>query len=90
MQAELSSCSGSSRHALAVATRARQRQQQQQQPQQWQQLLEQHASYQQQQQLYGGTSAAELQLQGAGAMLLGEPSTAASLGGCSMVAQGNR
>jgi hypothetical protein len=83
--AEMSSCSVGSRHVLAVATPARQQQQQQQ----WQQLLEQQGCYQQQQQqLYGGASAAELQ--GGGGMLLGEPSAAASLGGCSMVSQGNR
>lgn len=83
-QAAMSSCSGSSRHAVAVATPVRQR------SQQWQQLLEQQPSYQQQQQLYGGASAAELQLQGGGAMLHGEASAAASLGGFSMVSQGNR
>jgi hypothetical protein len=80
--------SSSSRQAAAVATPLRQHQQYQQQLQ----LLEQQTSYQQQQcqQLYGGSSAAELQLQSGGASLFGEPSAAASLGGCSMISHGNR
>jgi hypothetical protein len=84
VNAELSS--SSSRPAAAVATPMRQHQQYQLQ------LLEQQTSYQQQQcqQLYGGSSAAELQLQNGGASLFGEPSAAASLGGCSMVSHGNR
>jgi hypothetical protein len=78
----------SSRQAAAVATPFRQHQQYQQQLQ----LLEQQPSYQQQQcqQLYGGSSGAELQLQNGGASLYGEPSAAASLGGCSMASHGNR